>query len=88
MTITVGAPATTQSTPFPDSISTARGNAAYCGVKSFSFSPSLAFLTLTGGNTLSGATSNLSDVGVNTVTLTVSLVDYPGIPSISKTFNV
>ena len=37
---------------------------------------------------LSGATSNLSDVGVNTVTLTVSLVDYPGIPSISKTFNV
>ena len=56
MTITVGASATTQSIPFPDSIATTRGNAAYCGARSFSFNPNLAFLTVTGGNTLNGVT--------------------------------
>ena len=54
MTITVGASAITQSTPFPDSLATTKGIAAYCGARSFSFSPNLGFLTVTGGNTLNG----------------------------------
>jgi hypothetical protein len=88
MTITVGASATTQSIPFPDSIATTRGNAAYCGARLFSFNPSLAFLTVTGGNTLNGVTSSVGDVSVNSVNLTVSLVDYTGVPSTIKTFTV
>jgi hypothetical protein len=88
MTITVGASATTQSIPFPDSIATTRGNEAYCGARSFSFSPSLSFLTVTGGNTLNGVTSNAGDVSVNSVTMTVSLVDYAGVLSSTKIFTV
>jgi hypothetical protein len=88
MTITVGASATTQSVPFPNSIATTRGNAAYCGANSFIFVPSLNFLTVTGGNTLNGVTSSVDDVSVNSVTVSVSLIDYPGVPSITKTFTV
>ena len=88
MTITVGASANTQSIPFPDSIATTRGNASYCGARSFSFVPSLSFLTVAGGNTLNGVTSNVGDVSVNSVTMTVSLIDYTGVPSITKTFTV
>ena len=88
MTITVGASASMQSTPFLDSLATTRGNAAYCGARSFSFSPSLDFLTVTGGNTLNGVTSSANDVSVNSVTVTVSLVDYTGVPSIARTFIV
>ena len=88
MTITVGASAITQSTPFPDSLATTKGIAAYCGARSFSFSPNLGFLTVTGGNTLNGVTSSATDVSVNPVTMTVSLVDYSGVPSIARTFTV
>jgi hypothetical protein len=87
MTYQIAATAVTQSTPFPNTTAISKGNPTYCGANTFSFSPTKTFLTAS-GNTLSVSTSNPADVGTYSINVTVSLADYPLVPSISKTFTI
>ena len=81
----VSGAAATQDVSFADSISTSHSNPTYCGPKTYSFSPTLSFLSVS-GTTLFLITTNPNDVSVNTVTITVSLTNYPAIASVSATF--
>ena len=89
MTYQIAAAAVTQTTPFPNTIPTAQSNPNFCGVNTFSFSPTKTWLTVS-GNTISVATSTVADVGTFSITVTVSLTDYPPptVASISKTFTI
>ena len=82
MTYQIGAIAVTQTTPFPNTAATAASNPIYCGVNTFSFSPTKTWLTVS-GNTISVSTSTVADVGTFSITVTVSLTDYPAVASIS-----
>ena len=81
--------AVTQTTPFPNTIATAKSNQTYCGANTFSFSPTKTWLTVS-GNTISVSTSTAADVGTFNIIVTVSLADYPppAVASISKTFTI
>ena len=81
--------AVTQTTPFPNTIATAKSNPTYCGANTFSFSPTKTWLTVS-GNTISVSTSTAADVGTFNIIVTVSLADYPppAVASISKTFTI
>ena len=82
MTYQIAATAITQTTPFPNTAATAASNPTYCGANTFSFSPTKAWLTVS-GNTISVCTSTVADVGTFSITVTVSLTDYPAVASIS-----
>ena len=77
----------TQDVSFLDSIATSRAVPAYCGARTYTLSPTHTFLTIS-GTTLSLATSLVTDVGMYNVDVTVSLTDYPGVASITKSFVV
>ena len=89
MTYQIAATAVTQTTPFPNTLATFLSNPNFCGANTFSFSPTKTWLTVS-GNTISVATSNVADVGTFSITVTVSLTDYPppAVASISKTFTI
>ena len=89
MTYQIAATAVTQTTPFPNTIATAESNPTFCGANTFSFSPTKTWLTVS-GNTISVSTSTVADVGTFSITVTVSLVNYPppAVASISKTFTI
>ena len=74
--------AVTQTTPFPNTIATAKSNPTYCGANTFSFTPTKTWLTVS-GNIISVSTSTVADVGTFSITVTVSLTDYPAVASIS-----
>ena len=76
MTYQIAATAVTQTTPFPNTVATNQSNPAYCGANTFSFSPTKTWLTVS-GNTISVSTSTVADVGTFSITVTVSLTDYP-----------
>ena len=82
MTYQIAATAVTQTTPFPNTIATAKSNPTYCGANTFSFTPTKTWLTVS-GNTISVSTSTVADVGTFSITVTVSLTDYPAVASIS-----
>ena len=76
---------------FKNTIADAHNDPAYCGVRDYSFSPTYSsFLTYfsTGSNTMRLETNNVADVGVYTIVVTVFLLDYPLVPSITKTVNI
>ena len=75
--------AVTQDFFFSDSVSTSRSDSTYCGARTYSLSPTLTFLTIS-GSTMSLSTANVSDVGVYNVEMTVSLTSYSGIALITK----
>ena len=75
--------AVTQDVTFADSIATGHSVPAYCGARTYTFSPIYTFLTIS-GTTLSLATSLVSDVGTYNVNMIVSLTDYSGVASITK----
>ena len=79
--------AVTQDFFFSDSVSTSRSDSTYCGARTYSLSPTLTFLTIS-GSTMSLSTANVSDVNVYNVDLTVSLTSYSGVTSITKSFIV
>ncbi len=79
--------AATQITPFANTVATAQSNPTYCGANSFSFSPLNTFLTVI-GNTISLYTNDSTNVGTYNINVTVSLIDYPTVPSISKSFTI
>ena len=83
----VSSPAVTQDVTFADSIATGHSVPAYCGARTYTLLPTYTFLTIS-GTTLSLATSLVSDAGVYIVEMMVSLTDYPGVVSITKTFLV
>jgi hypothetical protein len=88
MNYQIGATAATQTTPFPNLVATTHSNTNFCGANSFSFSPQKNFLTAS-GNIISVFTSIPADIGIhNNIIVTVSLADYPLVPSISRTFTV
>ena len=81
------AQAATQTTPFLNTVATGQSNPTYCGANTFAFSPAKTFLSVS-GNIISVSTSDPADVNTYSITVTVSLTDYPSIPSISKTFTI
>ena len=85
----IAATAATQSTPFLNTVATARSTPTYCGAINFSFSPTKTWLTVS-GNTISVSTSTVADVGTFSITVAVSLTDYPppAVASISQTFTI
>ena len=87
MTYQIGAAASTQTTSFPNTVATTQSNPTYCGANTFSFSPVKTFLSVS-GNVISVSTTSLTDVGTFSITVTVSLTDYPSVASISKTFTI
>ena len=89
MTYQIAATAVTRLIPFTNTVATAKSNATFCGANIFSFSLTKTWLTFS-GNTISVSTSDLADAGTYTLTVTVSLADYPPpVPaSLSKTFTI
>lgn len=87
MTYGVTAPAGTQNIFFADAISTGHANDNYCGLRTYTLSPVLAFMSIT-GDVLSIETSNEAYIGPYVVTLTTQITDYPIITPVTKTFNV
>ena len=79
--------AVTQDVSFLDSIATSHSNPTYCGARTYSLSPTHTFLSIS-GSTMSLSTTTLSDVNVYNVNLTVSLTNYSGVTSITKSFVV
>ena len=75
--------AVTQDISFLDSISTSHSDSTYCGARTYSLSQTLTFLTIS-GSTMSLSTTNVSDVGVYNVVMTVSLTSYSGVALITK----
>ena len=75
--------AVTQDVSFLDSIATSHANPAYCGARTYTFSPTNSFLTIT-GTTMSLATSIVADVGEYNVDVIVTLTDYPLVASLTK----
>ncbi len=59
----------------------------YCGPRNYSFTVTKTFLSIS-GDTLSVQTDNEGDIDSHTIEITVSLTDYPLIPSITKSFVV
>ena len=87
MTIQIAQAANTQDVTFSDSIATSHSNLAYCGARTYTLSPTKLFLTIS-GTTMTLSTSSPSDVGTYSFTLTIGLIDFPAIPTISKTFTL
>ena len=89
MTYQIASTAVTQTIPFPNTVATAQSNPTFCGANIFSFSLTKTWLTFS-GNTISVFTSDLADAGTYTLTVTVSLADYPppAVASLSKTFTI
>lgn len=87
MSYQIEAAAATQTTAFANTVATGKSNPTYCGANTFSFSPTKTFLSAS-GNIISVSTSNPADAVTSTIIVTVSLVDYPQVPSISKTFTI
>ena len=56
-------------------------------MRTYTFSPSLAYLTLS-GITLNLFTNSVSDVGSQTVNVTVKLASYPSIPAVTTSLAV
>ena len=89
MTYQIAATEVTQTTPFPNTVASNQSNPTYCGANTFSFSPTKTWLTVS-GNTISVSTSTVADVGTFSITVTVSLTDYPPptVASISQMFTI
>ena len=88
MTFVIGTTASTQDATFDDSISTAHSNPVYCGAKVLSLSPTFAFATISGSNIVVDTTDPADVGGPYSVTLTVTLADYPSVTALTKTFTV
>lgn len=80
-------PAVSQNVFFTDTVSSGHGNNAYCGLRNYVLSPALSFMSII-GDSLSVQTNNPADINSYVVTITATLVEYPTIPAISRTFNV
>ena len=87
MSYVLAASAATETNPFPNSRATSAANSNYCGANTYIFSPTKTFLTVS-GSSISVSTSNLVDVGVHVVAVTVSLTNYPSVPSITQNFTI
>ena len=83
----VNTAAVTQDVAFADSVATSHSNVSYCGTRTYTLSPTHSFLTIS-GTTMSLVTSNVADVRIYFVDLTVSLSSYPLVASITKTIVV
>ena len=77
--------AVTQDITFADTIAAGHGNASYCGPRTYTLSPSINVLTIS-GSTMTLASTSPADVATSQITLTVKLVDYPMVTELSKTF--
>lgn len=85
MSTFVSGTAATQDVSFLDTISISHSNPSYCGPRTYTFSPILSFLSVS-GSTLTLSSTNPNDVSVNIVTITVALTNYSTIATVSKTF--
>lgn len=88
MTVKVSNPAVTQDVNFTNTKAVTYSNPIFCGLRTFAWTPSLpAFLTIDAGlTTLTLVTSTPTDAGVYAFSFTVSLVDFPAVPGITKNF--
>ena len=85
MSTKVSQTATSKEISFDDLIGTSHTDPTYCGARTYSLSPNYSFLTIS-GTTLTLSTTNVADVNVYDVELTVSLASFSGIASIKTTF--
>ena len=81
--------------PFKDSESIFQANFSFCGPKQYVTSDPITFITPPASNlpdtdlwTISAVTNNIAQVGVHIVTITASLINYPGVAAKSVTFNL
>ena len=75
--------AVTQDVSFLDSIATSHAFPTYCGARTYLLSPTHTFLSIS-GSTMSLSTTNVNNVGVFNVDLSVSLTNYSGVARITK----
>lgn len=87
MTVNVSLAAVILDIPFQDAVGTLKFNVAYCGARTYTLTPALTYLTLS-GTTLNLFTNSVSDVGSQTVTVSVKLASYPSIPAVTATLSV
>ena len=87
MTYQIAAIASTQTTPFPNTVAAAKSESTFCGANTFLFSPKKTFLRAL-DNKIEVYTAYVDDVGVYNVDLQVFLTSYSGYASITKNFNV
>lgn len=87
MTLSIGS-SSTQDATFTDTIATSHSVPAYCGTRTYTFTPTKTFLTVINGSTLQVASNDPADVGVYSISMLVTLTDYPAIAGITKTFTV
>ena len=87
MSMKVSQTAVTQDITFADSTATSHTITSYCGARTYTLSPALGFLSIS-GTTLTLNSSNPADVSVTSVTLTIGLTNYAGVSPLVKTFTV
>ena len=87
MSTKVSQTAATQDISFADLIGTNHANPSYCGARTYSLSPTHSFLTIS-GTILTFSTTNVADVNMYSVNITVFLASFPAIPALTKTFTV
>jgi hypothetical protein len=78
---------TTQSVSFDDSVAVSQGTATFCGTRSYSMTPSYSFLAIS-GTTLTLSTNAVTDAGPYNLDLTVGLVSYPAVATITVPLTV
>ena len=88
MTFVIGTAAQSQDATFDDAISTDHTDLTYCGAKVLSMSPTFTFVTITGSNIVVDTTDPADVGGPHSITLTVTLADYPAVTALTKTFSV
>ena len=72
---------------FTDTIGTLHSNQAYCGAKSYTWTPALSFLSLN-ASTLSLQTNSIADAGSQVVILSIGLASYPDFSPLTIPFTV
>lgn len=87
MTYVVGKTAVTQDLSLIDSIATLHADETYCGTKTYILSPTQSFLSIS-GPTMSVISSNVADVGIYNVYVTVKMDNYPEVRERIKSFKV
>ena len=90
MSSTVTQTSTTQTFIAPtDSLSTSTANAGLCGSFTYIIIQGYSFLTINSSTLmLNLSSSNMSDIGTYSATLSASLTNYPSVPTVMLNFSV
>ena len=87
MIFIIGSAPATQDATFADQVASNLGITAYCGARVLTLSPATSFTSLVNSN-IQVTSSSYKDAGTYTMSLKVSLADYPLVASLTKVFKV